>query len=380
MALLNRWTPWLRTEVWNRYQQGLTFQRICAGLPISFSTVWQHVKQHGGFAPRERQRRASALTQREREEISRGLAVGCSYRALASQLGRSPSTISREVSRNGGRHSYRAVAAEQRAWQQAGRPQRCKLARSTRLRRWVEKKLEERLSPQQIAAWLRRTFVDDVSMRVSHETIYRTLFIQTRGTLRKDLQKYLRTRRTYRRPRADASTTRSAPVVDGISISERPAEANDRAVPGHWEGDLLMGNQTSAIATLVERTTRFVILVRLVAKDTKTVTAALAKHIRRLPDELRRSLAWDRGSEMSAHKQFAIAADIDVYFCDPHSPWQRGSNENTNGLLRDYFPKGDSVAQYDQRYLNRVARQLNARPRETLGWRSPAEAFNDLLR
>jgi IS30 family transposase len=344
---------------------------------MNLSTVWGHVARAGGIAPRERQRRPGSLSQVEREEISRWLAAGKTIRFIAAKLERSPSTISREVKRNGGRTRYRAGEADKRAWACASRPQICVLARQSRLRRCVARKLERNWSPQQIAAWLRVTFVDDATMQVSHETIYRTLYVQARGALRKELQQHLRTRRTHRRPRT-ARPTRSS-IVDGVSISERPASVEDRAVPGHWEGDLLFGTPTSCIATLVERATRYVMLVKVAAKDTKTVTTALKRTIKRLPAQLRRSLTWDRGGELGAHKQLAVDADIKIFFCDPHSPWQRGSNENTNGLLRQYFPNGEDISQYEQRHLDRVAHELNTRPRETLGWKTPAAVLHELL-
>ncbi len=378
MATKKRFCARLRLEVWRGFERGLTFQQIGEGLGVSAPTAWRHVEQTGGFAPRARQRRSTALDEREREEISRGIAAGWSSRRIAAELGRDPSTISRELARNGGRGCYRAAAAEQRAWAQAARPQRCKLARDHRLRRAVARKLRRYLSPEQIAAWLRREFPDDARMRVSHETIYRSLFIQARGAFRAELRQYLRSHRLYRRPRG-ASNTISRTTFDGVSISERPAEVEDRAVPGHWEGDLLLGTIDTQIATLVERSTRFVMLVRIPSKETKVVTAALAKHMKRLPSELRKSLTWDRGTELRAYKPFAIETGMSVYFCDPHSPWQRGSNENTNGLLRQYFPKGDDLSKYDQRHLDRVACQLNTRPRETLGWKTPAEVLNELV-
>ena len=377
MTTTRRWTERLRAEIWKRFHAGLKFQQICEGLRVALPSVYSLITRAGGFAPRVRKRRSTALTACEREEISRSVAAGRSVRCIAAELGRPPSTVSRELRRNGGRDGYRATSAEKRAWQQACRPQPCKLASDSRLQGQVAAKLMRRWSPQQIAGWLRLRYPDDVSMRVSHETIYRSLFVQARGAFRSELRQYLRTHRMYRRPRGVVARSRAE--FDGISISERPAEVEDRAVPGHWEGDLLMGTVASCIAVLVERSTRFVMLVKVPSKQTKAVTTALAKHIKRLPAQLRQSLTWDRGSELMAHKQFSIDADIDVYFCDPHSPWQRGSNENTNGLLRQYFPRGTSVAKYDQRQLDRVARELNGRPRQTLGFRSPAEVLNELL-
>jgi transposase, IS30 family len=379
MAKSRRLSPWIRRQIWQRWLNGETLKTIGRALEVSTPGVWQQIARAGGIAPRPRSRRVGALSEREREEISRLLARRKSLRFIAGKLSRSPSTISREVRRNGGARCYRAVSAEQRASKLACRPQRCKLARLARLRRCVARKLKQYWSPQQIAVWLRETFANDPTMQVSHETIYRTLYIQARGALRKELQQYLRTHRVLRRPRTDG-TNSSASIVDGISISERPAAVEDRAVPGHWEGDLLFGTPTSCIATLVERATRYVMLVRTPSKDTKTVTAALRRTIRRLPSQLRQSLTWDRGSELSAHKELSISADIDIYFCDPHSPWQRGTNENTNGLLRQYFPNGTDLSHYDQRHLDRVARQLNGRPRQTLGWKTPAQVLNQVLR
>ena len=317
-------------------------------------------------------RAARALQVSEREEISRGLSAGRSVREIARQLGRAASTVSREIRRNGGKQAYRAANADARAWRSARRPQRCLLARRRRLRSWVAEHLKLDWSPRQIAVGLRLTFPDDISMRVSHETIYRTLFIQARNVLKKELTGHLRRGGFMRRPRVHPG---QPSVIDGISIHQRPAEAEDRAVPGHWEGDLLMGGTGSQIATLVERHSRYVMLVKIDSKDSVKVAQALTKKIRELPTELRRSLTWDRGSEMAAHRAFTIATDMQVYFCDPRSPWQRGSNENTNGLLRQYFPKGADLSQINQARLNRIARQLNERPRETLNWRTPVEAL-----
>ena len=371
-------TPKLRAEMWKRFQAGLPFKRICEGLGVTLPTVWTHITVAGGFAPRPRRRRAGALTVEEREEVSRGLAGGESFQSIGRRLGRPASTICREVERNGGRATYRAAAAESRAWNCAQRPQVCKLARVPRLRRCVARKLRRQWSPQQVTRWLRQEFPDDERMKVSHETIYRSLYVQARGAFRDELKQYLRQRRTYRRPRS-AGPRGHASVVDGVSISQRPAEVEDRAVPGHWESDLILGTVNSYIATLVERTTRFVMLAKVKSKDTKTVLAAIAKVITRLPEQLRKTVTFDRGSEFAGHKEFAVTTGVDVFFCDPHSPWQRGSNENTNGLLRGYFPRGEDVSKYSQRQLDRVARELNERPRETLGWRSPAQVLNQLL-
>jgi IS30 family transposase len=337
-------------------------------------SVFHVIRREGGFAPKPHVRALRVLQTAEREEISRGIAAQMSIRAIARKLGRSASTISREISRNGGCHAYRATVADRQAWVRASRAQRCVLRRRPRLRRWVARKLRRDWSPRQIAVGLRRAFAHDEGMRVSHETIYRSLFVQARGVLKQELTGHLRRAGFMRHARKAQATPRSS-IVDGISIRERPPEVEDRAVPGHWEGDLLMGGNSSQIATLVERHSRFVMLIKLDSKDTHSVTGAIAHKITQLPAELRRSLTWDRGTEMSAHKAFSVATDVQVYFCDPHSPWQRGSNENTNGLLRQYFPKGEDVSDRSQGELNRIARLLNERPRETLNWLSPYEAL-----
>ncbi len=368
-----RFTPEERAAVWQGWKNGLTLKEIADSLGRSSPGVLLFLRRDGGFAPRSRRRAAQALRSEEREEISRGVAVGLPIREIARRLGRAASTVSRELARNGGRLGYRAAEADTRAWERAGRAQPCLLARRPRLRIWVAQHLEYDWSPRQIAVCLKRCFPDDGSMRVSHETIYRSLFIQARNVLKKELLGHLRRGGFMRRPRTQAAGQPS--IVDGISIHQRPAEVQDRAVPGHWEGDLLMGGTSSQIATLVERHSRYVMLIKVDSKDTLAVTQALAAKIQKLPAELRRSLTWDRGSEMAAHKQFTIATDVQVYFCDPHSPWQRGSNENTNGLLRQYFPKGKDLSNVTQRELNRVARLLNERPRETLNWLTPFEAL-----
>jgi IS30 family transposase len=306
--------------------------------------------------------------------------AGYSIRAIALQLGRAPSTVSREIQRNGARRRYRANKADEAAWQRAHRPKTCKLAQHPALARIVAGKLISRWAPRQIAGWLKRTYPDDENYQVSHETIYKTLFIQARGALKKELIKHLRRSRAMRRSRHHTQKTADhGRIVDAVSISERPAEVADRAVPGHWEGDLVCGSNNSQIATLVERHTRYVMLVRVKSKDTKTVIDALIKQAHKLPRELYKSLTWDRGKELAGHKRFSLATDIDVYFCDPQQPWQRGSNENTNGLLRQYFPKGMDLSNVHQNRLNAIARQLNERPRETLQFYSPAEKFNECV-
>ena len=329
-----------RAAIWEGWKSGLSMVDIGRGLSRRASGVFRVLRSTGGYAPRPRVRARCALREAEREEISRGMAAQMSIRTIARKLGRCPSTISREVKRNGGPQSYRAATADAQAWQRARRPQRCRLAQRPRLRDWVAGKLRRDWSPRQIAVGLRRAFPDDERMRVSHETIYRSLFVQARGVLKQELLGHLRQAGLMRRGRKARAVSRHS-IVDGVSICERPPEVEDRAVPGHWEGDLLMGDCYSQIATLVERRSRYVMLIKIDQKEAKTVNAALARTIRRLPAELRRSLTWDRGSEMSAHKDFTVATNVQVYFCDPYSPWQRGSNENTNGLLRQYFPKGE---------------------------------------
>jgi IS30 family transposase len=312
----------------------------------------------------------------EREDISRAVVAGHSIRSIAASLGRAPSTISRELSRNGGEERYRASQANQAAWDWAGRPKICKLAENRALAHTVEDKLQWLWSPEQIAGWLKRTYPGDETFQVSHETIYRSLFIQARGVLKKELLQHLRRTRIMRRSRHHTQKTDNhGRITDAVSISERPATVEDRAVPGHWEGDLLCGSSNSQIATLVERHTRYVMLVKVASKDTETVTNALIKNARKLPQELYKSLTWDRGKEMADHKRFTLATDIKVYFCDPQNPWQRGTNENTNGLLRQYFPKGTDLSAYSQAKLNAVARKLNERPRKTLNYETPAERF-----
>ncbi len=366
--------------VWDRWENGESLNSIARSLERGHSSLQKAMQRTGGIRPAPKRRSHLALTLAEREEISRGLAAGLSMRAIAAHLCRAPSTISREVSRNGGRRSYRASKADEAAWQRAHRPKICKLAENPALARIVAGKLMGRWSPRQIAGWLKRNYPDDESFQVSHETIYLTLYIQARGALKKELIKYLRRSRAMRRSRQHTQkTSNRGRITDTVSISDRPPEVEDRALPGHWEGDLICGSNNSQIATLVERHTRYVMLVRVPSKDTKTVINALIKQAHKLPRELYKSLTWDRGKEMADHKRFSLATNIDVYFCDPQQPWQRGSNENTNGLLRQYFPKGMDLSNVHQNRLNAVARQLNERPRETLQFYSPAEKFNECV-
>lgn len=369
-----------RRELWERWARGESLTDVARALGKHTSSVHTHLAQTGGIRPAERRRSALALTLAEREEISRGIARYESIRFIAQSLGRSPSTVSREVARNGGSDRYRAAVADERAWARARRPKRCKLAGNGRLRLAVARKLQLEWSPQQIAAWLKQSYPRDEVFRVSHETIYKSLFIQARGVLKKELQQHLRTKRTIRQARGrQPKSAKQGQIPDMVSIRERPASVEDRAVPGHWEGDLIAGSKNSYIATLVERHTRYVMLAKVPSRDTNTVIKALVRQARKLPKELYKSLTWDQGKELTDHKQFKLATEIDVYFCDPRSPWQRGSNENTNGLLRQYFPKRTDLSVHSQAYLNKIARRLNERPRKTLDFETPAERFSQCV-
>jgi len=369
-----------KAEIWDRWQRGESMSSIGRLFDRGSSSIYPLLARTGGIRPPERRRSRRALTTAEREEISRGLGAELSVRTIARQLRRSPSTISREVRRNGGRQHYRATQSDQAAWDRARRPKPCKLADRPALCHTIAQKLERKWSPQQIAGWLKREHPDDEGERVSHETIYRSLFIQARGVLKKELLAHLRATRAIRRSR-HASLKRDGlgQIKDAISIRERPAAVEDRAIPGHWEGDLIAGSKNSFIATLVERRTRYVMLVKVGGKETQTVVAALASQVQHLPRELRRTLTWDRGKELADHKNLALATDLDIYFCDPHSPWQRGTNENTNRLLRQYFPKGTDLSVHSQEHLDAVARELNERPRKTLHYFSPAETFHECV-
>jgi IS30 family transposase len=369
-----------KTLMWDRWQAGDSLHEIARLFDRGHSSIQGVLSETGGIRPRPRSRSRLALRLDEREEISRGMIVGQSLRSIAASLGRAPSTVSREINRNGGRRCYRASKADQAAWDRARRPKTCKLVENRALAYLVARKLRGLWSPEQIAGWLKYAYPDHENFKVSHETIYRSLFIQARGALKKELLQHLRRTRAMRRSRHHTQKTDTHGRITGtVSIRERPASVEDRAVPGHWEGDLIIGSNNSQIATLVERHTRLVMLVRVKSKDTKTVINALIKHAHKLPRELYKSLTWDRGKEMADHKRFSLDTDIKVYFCDPRSPWQRGSNENTNGLLRQYFPKGMDLSNIHQNRLNAVARQLNERPRKTLDFRTPAERFNQCV-
>ncbi len=371
-----KYTAKNKLEIWDRYLQGDSLTDIGRGFDRPSSSIFNMLSPTGGIRPPERKRSRLALTLSEREEISRGIVSHLSLRAIAAQLGRSPSTISREIKRNGSLEYYRAAYSDQAAWDRAHRPKPCKLSCNRSLARTVAAKLRINWSPEQIAGWLKRENPGEEDNQVSHETIYRSLFIQTRGALKFELLQYLRSKRAIRRSRhATLKGKGLGKIKNAVSIKERPASVEDRAVPGHWEGDLIQGSGNTFIATLVERHSRYVMLAKVNDKRTETVISALIKQARKLPTELYKSLTWDRGSEMSNHQRFTLATNIEVYFCDPHSPWQRGSNENTNRLLRQYFPKGTDLSAHSQRELNRVARQLNERPRKTLEYETPAKRF-----
>jgi len=373
---------WFRADLRRCLAEGVSQEETAERFGVSVRSVQRVVRDAGGMPERSCSRSGRSLSLVQREEIRAGLVRGDSFAAIGRAMGRPTSTIAREVGRNGGRDGYRAWAAHRRAVELARRPRASKLAIDGELRTFVVAGLEQRWSPQQIAARLKEEFPDRLEMRVSHETIYQSLFVQARGSFRRELTTYLRSGRSIRQSRrATGQTRRPGGIVGMITISERPAEIEDRAVPGHWEGDLIMGaHNRSAIVTLVERSTRYVMLARLDGRhDAPTTCAALTGIISRLPIELRRSLTWDQGREMADHAQFTVATDVAVYFCDPHSPWQRGSNENTNGLLRQYFPKGTDLSRFTQDDLDHVARELNGRPRQTLMWKTPAEKLAELV-
>lgn len=369
-----------KKELWERWRAGESISDIARALQKPPGSIHGMIEATGGFSPPQRRRRGCALTLVEREEISRGLATGESLRAIAARLGRCVSTVCREVNRNGGRRNYRATSADEKAWLRARRPKRCLLAMNERLRDVVAEKLKEDWSPEQISGWLKREYPGDEAMRISHETIYRTLFVQARGALKRELLAHLRSRRMMRKGRhASTAGQPRGQIKEAVSIRERPPEAEERAVPGHWEGDLLSGSHNTHIATLVERSSRFVMLVRVGGKDTETVVAALGEQIRRLPGTMMDTLTWDRGPEMAAHKKFTVATDVAVYFCDPKSPWQRGTSENTNRLLRQYLPRKTDLSVYSQHDLDLIALKLNTRPRKTLGYSTPAATLAEAV-
>jgi len=370
-----------KRELWDRWRKGQSLSEIGRALGKHAGSISGVLAIRGGISPPNRTRSPVSLSLSEREEISRGISAGLSLQNVARSICRSASTISREITRNGGRELYRANKADKKAWDQAKRPKRFLLAENQLLQRLVAEKLQLDWSPQQISGWLKRQYPDDQGMQVSHETIYRSLFIQARGVLKKELVKHLRSRRVMRRSKHSTTEVldQKTSIVDAISIRERPPEVAGRTVPGHWEGDLISGSKNSHIATLVERQSRFTMLVQVNGKDTDSVVSALCREVNRLPVELKKTLTWDRGGELGSHRKFTIATDIQVYFCDPQSPWQRGSNENTNRLLRQYFPKGTDLSGWTQQKLSTIAQHLNERLRKTLRYYSPAERLNEII-
>ena len=374
-------SPRRKAELWKRWRAGESVSDIARALEKNVGSIFGVLRLRGGIGPPQRKRSQCALTRGDREEISHGLAAGLSQRQIAARIGRSPSTVSREIDRNGGEARYRADDADEKAWDRAKRPKKCLLATNRKLRAVVAKKLQAQWSPQQISGWLKTTFPKSPELQISHEAIYQTLFVQTRGALKKELQYHLRSGRVLRHAR---TATRKGQtryrIIDAVSISDRPPEIADRSVPGHWEGDLLCGARNSQIATLVERKSRFTLLVKVPRRDALTVAKAMSKQIRSLPAKLRKSVTLDRGPEFAAHKKFSVSANVKVYFCDPQSPWQRGTNENTNRLLRQYFPDGMDLSQFSQADLNRIAMRLNQRPRKTLHYKTPATTLNEVLR
>ncbi len=374
-------SPRRKAELSKRWRAGESVSDIARALEKNVGSIFGVLRLRGGIAPPQRKRSHRALTRGDREEISRGLAAGLSQRQIAVRIGRTPSTVSREVSRNGAETRYRADGADEKAWDRAKRPKKCLLATNHKLRAVVAKKLQAQWSPQQISGWLKTTFPKSPDLQISHEAIYQTLFVQTRGALKKELQYHLRSGRVLRHAR---TATRKGQtryrIIDAVSISDRPPVIEDRSVPGHWEGDLLCGARNSQIATLVERTSRFTLLVKVPRRDALTVAKAMSKQIRSLPAKLRKNVTLDRGPEFAAHKKFSVSANVKVYFCDPQSPWQRGTNENTNRLLRQYFPDGMDLSQFSQADLNRVVLRLNQRPRKTLYYKTPASTLHEGLR
>lgn len=363
--------------IWDWWNKGESLKDIGRHFNRPSSSIYSIISRTGGIRPASRVRSKLALSLSDREEISRGIAQGLSLRKIAFQLSKSPSTISREVRRNGGLESYRAVDADKAAWKRALRPKACKLGSNPKLCKVIGDKLKQKWSPEQISGWLKIEYANNEQNQVSYETIYKSLFIQTRGVLKKELTQYLRSKRTIRRSKqATMKRGTLGKINDAVSIHERPANVEDRAVPGHWEGDLIQGSNNSFVATLVERHTRYVMLAKVSGKDTESVVTALVEQAKTLPRELYKSLTWDRGSEMAGHRRFTLQTDIQIYLCDPSSPWQRGSNENTNRLLRDYLPKRTDLSAHSQKALNKIARQLNERPRKTLGFMTPAQRFN----
>ena len=372
--------PQQKEEVWILWKKGKSISEIGRAVEKPPGSVFTFLKLYGGIEPRERYRSKRVLSLFEREEISRGIAASLSIYTIAKKLKRAPSTVYREINRNGGLKKYRAVKADERAWAKSKRPKMSYLAKNDLLRNLIEQKILEKWSPEQIDGWLKKTFPDNKKMNISHETIYKSLFIQTKGIFKKELTRQLRSKRVMRqRKQGNVGKANRSQIIDAISIRERPAEVENRAIPGHWEGDLISGSKNTHIVTLVERQSRFTLLIKIDGKDTKTVVSALIKKIKKLPKSLCKSLTWDRGSELASHKKFTISTNVKVYFCDPRSPWQRGTNENTNRLLRQYFPKKTDLSIHSQSKLNRVALELNGRPRKTLNFETPIEKLYNVL-
>jgi IS30 family transposase len=371
-------TPIRKARIWELWRQGYPMSSIADDIAKPPATVYSYLLYHGGMEPRSQVRRSTSLTIEERETISRGLANHQSLRSIALELGRSASTVSREVARNGGTERYRANLADKAAFKRAKRPKPLLLGFNVALRNRVAELLLSDWSPEQISGWLKKTSCDGKQMCVSHETIYKSLFIQTRGLFCESLKKHLRTKRMFRHAQSHKVSTRGQ-ITDAIQICDRPAEVDGRSVAGHWEGDLIIGSNNSAIATVVERRSRFTVLCKIANRKAISVVESLTEQLTKLPPHLLKSLTWDRGREMSAHKKFSLQTDMTVYLCDPGSPWQRGTNENTNGLLRQYFPKGKGMSMYTQFQLDEIANKLNTRPRKTLGYKTPSEVISEAL-
>ena len=378
---MQRFTEAEKELIWDRHEAGVPVKRIARDMGRLNCSLRKLISTSGGIRPRPRIRCELHLSFDEREEISRGLAAGLSFRAIALKMDRAASTISREVNVNGGRGGYRALKADDASYRRARRPKVAKLAQNRRLRAKVEAKLKAKWSPEEISGWLARTYPNDPEMYVSHETIYQSIFVQGRGALRHELHVSLRSGRAMRRNKKWVKSGHGmGKIRDMVMITERPAEAEDRAVPGHWEGDLIMGKGFTSVGTLVERKTRYLMLIRLPkGHGAEAFRDALTKRIVTLPAQLRRSITYDQGPEMSEHVRFSVDTGVEVYFCDPKSPWQRGTNENTNGLLRQYLPKKSDLSIYNQRQLDAIAKSLNTRPRKTLGFMTPCEAFAEAV-
>ena len=378
---MQRFTEAEKELIWDRHEAGVPVKRIARDMGRLNCSLRKLISTSGGIRPRPRIRCELHLSFDEREEISRGLAAGLSFRAIALKMDRAASTISREVNVNGGRGGYRALKADDASYRRARRPKVAKLAQNRRLRAKVEAKLKAKWSPEEISGWLARTYPNDPEMYVSHETIYQSIFVQGRGALRHELHVSLRSGRAMRRNKKWVKSGHGmGKIRDMVMITERPAEAEDRAVPGHWEGDLIMGKGFTSVGTLVERKTRYLMLIRLPkGHGAEAFRDALTKRIVTLPAQLRRSITYDQGPEMSEHVRFSVDTGVDVYFCDPKSPWQRGTNENTNGLLRQYLPKRTDLSIYNHRQLDAIAKSLNTRPRKTLGFMTPCEAFAEAV-